>query len=132
MPIKERLERLMKKGSGPYLVIFREDIHPYSVMFVDNLIDYWNDIQFLLPDEYEMIVYEASYKPIPKVKPISKVKAEEVWMLTVYGCVEETGYPLIKDYKEGALIIKMDTEEEQFGQEAFKQYKDVVGKEPDW
>jgi hypothetical protein len=104
MPVKEILERLMKKGSGPYLVIFREDIHPYWVKFVDNLPDYWNDIQWLLPDEYEMIVYEASFKPIPKVKPISKAKAEEVWMLTVYGCVEEAGYPLTKECKEGALI----------------------------
>ena len=111
----ERLRRLLAKGSGPYLVIFRERGKrkpEHKVYYMEDIVEYANDISYLLEDpesNYEMIVYEVRLKPIFRVEPISKEKAEAVWIITVDN-MSEDGFILRREHKEGALVISVDRE----------------------
>lgn len=132
MPIKKTLERLQDEGSGPYLIVFRErgkTESEHKVYFMENLTSYFEDISYLLgpPYYYEMIVFEVNLKPIFTVKPISRNKANEVWLLTFYDSARDCLIVGRRNVKE-ALVISVDREvTEEFGREAYKRLKEVLG-----
>jgi len=132
MSAKVKLKRLTERGSGPYLVIFRERRRrkpEHKVYYMEDLTTYFNDISFLLGDpvsDYEMIVYEVKLKPIFRVEPISEEKAEEVWLLMVTDMGSD-GLVLEKRKEQEALVISVDRSVDEFDREVYERYKEDFG-----
>jgi len=96
---------------------------------MEDFTSYFEDVSYLLgpPSYYEMIVFEVNLKPIFTVKPISRNKANEVWLLTFYDNAND-GLILERRNAKDALVISVDREvTEEFGREAYKRCKKVLG-----
>jgi hypothetical protein len=108
---KEKLERLLEKGSGPYLVVFREEDRKKpdyeKIYLMDDLRRYVEDYSYLFSLHYEMIVYEVKLRPIFRVESVSEKKANEAWLLISYEMAGD-GFVMKRKRIDGALVISMD------------------------